>query len=95
MCIFGPVGSAYGSASRMKLGLLGHALAMALGLTIGLGFAWTLWASTSKFAQWIQAKPTPFQNIGVVCFGLLAVAWILTSGFAGGVLPLAILRLIF
>jgi len=95
ICFFIAAESAYMSASHLKLGFWGHALAVVLGIVIGFGFAWAIWASMFKLGKWICRIPASFQ---AVCnFGVLAVmgVWIIASGIVGYVLPSAVLRLIF
>lgn len=95
ICFVTPISAAYGSASRMKLGLGGHVLVIVFGLAIGLGFAWAMWASTFKIVKLIDRLPKAYQ--GFCGFGvlLLYTVWIVAAGIAGSVLPTAVLRLIF
>ena len=95
ICFVMPIGAAYGSASQMKLGFGGHALAIAFGLAIGLGFAWTMWASTFKLVKLIHRFPKAYQGFCGFGFLLLFVAWIVAAGISGAMLPTAVLRLIF
>jgi hypothetical protein len=94
ICFVTPIFGAYSSASQMKLGFGGHALAIGLGLTIGLSFAWTMWTSTPKLVKLIDRLPEAYRKF---CgFGVLLIfpAWIVLAGIAGAMLPTAILRLI-
>jgi len=89
------VGSAYGSASHLRLGFFGHALALLMGIVIGLGFAWTMWASVGKLVKWTDRVPKAFQGAcGIGCLLLFGV-WIIVAGIAGAMLPTMILRLIY
>jgi hypothetical protein len=83
------------SASHLKLGFFGHALAVVFGLIIGFGFAWAMWLSISKLGKSMERIPRSFQ--GVANFGLLVLMglWIIASGIVGAELLSAILRLIF
>jgi hypothetical protein len=76
ICFFTPLGSAYGSASRMKVGFGGHVLAVVIGLAIGVGFAWTMWLSVPKVAKWIDSLSKPLQKICTVGFLILMLMWI-------------------
>ena len=95
ICFFLAVGSAYGSATHLKLGFFGHAVALVIGLVISFGFAGAMWASVGKLAKWIDKVPKAFQGAcGIGCLLLFGV-WIILAGIVGAELPPAILRLIF
>jgi hypothetical protein len=95
ICFIMPIPAAYASASHMKLGFIGHALAVALGLVIGFGFAWAIWASVTKLVKLIDKVPKALQGAcGIGCLLLFGV-WTIVAEIVGAVLPPAILRLIF
>jgi hypothetical protein len=95
ICFFLAVGSAYGSASHLKLGFFGHAVALVIGIVIGLGFAWAMWASVGKLVKLIDRAPKALRGAcGIGCLLLFGV-WTMVAGIVVTVLPPAILRLIF
>ena len=95
ICFFIAVEAAYMSANYLKLGFLGHAIALVLGLAIGIGFAWSMWLATSKIAKWTDSLPKPYRGICTVGFLILMLAWIIVAGIVGDILPNAVLHLIF
>ena len=64
ICFILAVGSAYGSASHLKLGFFGHALASVIGILIGLGFAWAMWASVSKLVKLVDRVAGAMKALG-------------------------------
>jgi hypothetical protein len=74
----------------LKLGFFGHALASVIGILIGLGFAWAMWASVSKLVKLIDRTPKALQGAcGIGCLLLFGV-WIVAAGVVGATLPPAI-----
>jgi len=89
VCILGSVGA----ARHAKTGLLGYALAVAIGLALGGSFTWTMWTVGKGVAAAIQAYREARQKLysGVL---LLAVAlWILIALFVADRLTSAAMRL--
>jgi hypothetical protein len=100
ICFAASVGCALASAKIAKVGFGGYALAIAIGLALGLLCAWTIRVVAKAIVAKLQRRPNWDQAATLQRWffrGLYfaALVWIVFSGFLGGQVSLAVLRFVF
>jgi hypothetical protein len=95
VCVALAVAAADVPASVMKLGAGGHVLATALGLLIGLGFAWVMWNSGRFLGARIRRLPRSLHEgrFRLMYFG--AFVWMALAGILSAVVSHFVLSLAF
>jgi hypothetical protein len=89
VCILGSVGA----ARHAKTGLIGYALAVAIGLVLGGAFTWIMWMVGKRVAVTIRPYEDARQKLysGVLLFA--AALWILLALFVADHLTSVTMRL--
>ena len=89
VCIFGSVGA----ARHAKTGLIGYALAVAIGLGIGGSFTWAMWTAGKRVAAAIQPYREARQKLYSAALLLAVALWILMALFVADHVTSAAIRL--
>jgi hypothetical protein len=100
ICFAASVGGALASAKIAKVGFGGHAMAIAIGLALGLLCAWTMRVVAKRTVAKLRRRPNWDHAASLQRWffrGLYSAAlvWIVFAGFLGGQVSLAVLRLAF
>jgi hypothetical protein len=99
ICFAMPIGTAVGSAGVAKVGFGGYALAIAIGLAVGVGCAWTMWVVGNAVGTHLTRPDAKYSgSLQGRYFGALYVSWglwIFVAGVLGGWASSAALRFAF
>jgi hypothetical protein len=100
ICFAASVGGALASAKIAKVGLGGHAVAIATGLALGVLCGWTMRFVSKAIVTKLQGRPNSDHAVSQQRWffrGLYfaALLWIVFAGFLGGRVSLAILHFAF
>ena len=95
ICVGLALGAANAAAKVAKVGVGGNVLATAIGLAVGIGFAWTMWVSGRLLVARFRQLPEELreQRFRLMYFG--AFAWIAFGGCVSGLLSHFVLRIVF
>lgn len=99
-CIAVPIGTAYASAQHGRYGLGGYTLAIAVGLAVGMCFAWVMYATHKIVGEKLQRRAPSETSLGKQewyfrGFYLAKILWIALAGFLGFWLSSVLLRIVF
>jgi hypothetical protein len=99
ICFAASVGCALASARIAKVGFSGHALAIAVGVALGVLCAWTLRVVARAIVAKLQRRPGWAHSVSLQKWFfrglyLAAMVWIVFAGFLGGWVSLAVLHLV-
>lgn len=90
VCVFAAVGAARDS----NTGFIGYALAVTIGLAMGVGSTWAFWTLGERLIGAVQRRPEARRELYLRLLYAAAVLWILSVAFiAVRVIP-ATLRLV-
>ena len=100
MCVALPIGTSVGSARYANAGAGGYALAIVVGLVVGMGFGWTMWKTHKPVVNKLQRLPSSGTSLArqewyFRAFYLAKMLWTGFAGFLGFWLSSAILRVAF
>jgi len=97
ICFLGGVGGAALSAKLARLGFGGYAVAVIIGLAVGLSFAWVMWTAVRSIGMRSRSgsESKPLQSWYLAALYLAAVPWIFLAGFIGQSVSSAVLRVAF
>jgi hypothetical protein len=95
ICVGLSLGAANAAAKVAKVGVGGYVLATAIGLVVGIGFAWTMWTSGRLWFARVRQLPKELheQRFRLMYFG--AFVWIAFGGLVSGLLSHLLFRLAF
>src|SRR5438046_6989201 len=98
VCVTASVGCALASAKVAKVGFSGHALAIAVGIALGVLCAWAMRVVAKAIVAELQRRPSWEDSVSLQKWFfrglyLAAIVWIVFAGFLGGWLSLVVLRL--
>ena len=93
-CCVMPISGALASATLAKVGIGGYALAVGLGLVLGVCCAWAMRTVGETVAARVKRHPQPLQEwyFRALYFG--AMLWIVAALFLGAWTSSALLRLV-
>lgn len=94
VCCAMPIGGALASAKMATVGPGGYALAITIGLAVGVCCAWTMRAVGATVATRIERRPASLHESYFRALYLAAIAWIAVSLFLGVWVSYAFLRLV-
>jgi hypothetical protein len=97
-CFAAPIGAALGAVKSPRhavAGLGGYALALAIGMAVGLSCAWAMAIAGRKIAAHIQLRPASSHERHFRTLYVASVFWIILAGALGGWLASVSLRLVF
>jgi len=100
ICLAMPIGTALASAKYAEVGLGGYALALAVGLVVGVACAYVMWATHKIVVSNLggrreRERSTSQREWYFGAFYLAKIFWILFAGLLGGWASLSLLRLVF
>jgi len=97
-CFVIPIIGALASARDAKVGFVGYALAVTVGLVVGLGCAWLMWASGEVVVKYLERPGRKYsESMREWCFRVLylaALLWIVPTGIIGGWFSSVMLRFV-
>lgn len=94
-CFVMPLAGALAGAKLSKVGFGGYALALTVGLALGVCFAWTMWTIGRVVADQMKRKGVPAQEWYARALYLGAALWILLGLFVGDWVSSAAMKLVF
>ena len=99
-CFAATVGGALASAKLAKVGFGGYALAVTIGLPLGVCCAWAMWIMHKIFVTNLRRRPdwehwASQHEWFYVAFYFTKILWIVFAAFLGRWVSSAILRLVF
>jgi hypothetical protein len=83
VCFVMPLAGSLAGAELSKAGFGGYALAVTVGLALGLCFAWPMWTVGKIVAAHMKGKPVPTQEWYARALYFGAALWILFGLFLG------------
>jgi hypothetical protein len=89
-----PVAGAVASAKLAKVGFRGYALAVTVGLALGVGSARTMWTVGNNVAARMKGDPGSLKEWYFRTLYFAAMLWILVALFLGGWVSSVVLRLV-
>lgn len=92
VCCGMPIGGALASAKYAKVGFGGYALAITIGLAVGVCCAWTMRAVGDTVAVRIRRQTASLHERYFRALYFAAIAWIAFALFLGGWVSSALLR---
>jgi hypothetical protein len=95
VCFVMPLAGALAGAKLSKAGFGAYAVAVAVGLALGLCFAWIMWTVGKIVAAHMKGKPVPAQERYAWALYFAAMLWIVLALFLGGWVSSAVIRLVF
>ena len=100
LCFGATVGGALASAKLAKVGFGGYALAVTIGLPLGVCCAWAMWIMHKIFVTSLRRRPdwehwASQHEWFSATFYFTKILWIVFALFLGGWVSSAILRLVF
>jgi hypothetical protein len=95
ICWATPLSGALAAAKLSKAGLGGYILAVAVGLALGLVFAWIIWTTGKVVAARIRKYPVPAYEQYALAIYFAAAVWILLGLLVGNWASSAAIRLVF
>ena len=100
MCIAFPLGSALASARHEKVGPGGYALAIAVGLAVGVCCGWVMYATHNIAVRKLLRRPPSETSLAkqkwfIRVFYLAKFLWLALAGFLGFWLSSVLLRVVF
>lgn len=84
---------AVGAARNAKAGLVGYALAVAIGIALGGGAAWAMWSIGRKVAPTIETFPKAKQKLYFDVLFFAAVFWIAIAAYVSDQVTSAVMQL--
>jgi len=97
ICFTIPIAGALSSAKHLNVGVGGYALAIIVGLALGISFAWTQWQAGKTLFRYVEHKRGRLsKSVREWCFRALYLAgvfWILVAGAVGGWASSVMMRL--
>jgi hypothetical protein len=94
-CVGLTLGAANAAAKTAKAGVSGNVLATAIGLVVGIGFAWTMWTSGRLLVARIRQLPEEQREQRFRLMYVGAFAWIAFGGLVSELLSHLALRMAF
>lgn len=94
ICFLTPVVAALGMATDAKKGFLGYAIAVALGLVMGVISTRLMWASGKIVGEWITRRSESLQEWYFRALYFAAVIWIFAVAFLAQWVISAVIRII-
>jgi hypothetical protein len=95
ICLTIPIGGALASAKLAKVGFGGYALALTVGLALGVGCAWTMWTVGKTVAAHLkQHSELPKKRYARALY-FAAMLWIVFALCLGEWVSSVLLRLVF
>jgi heme A synthase len=95
LCFVEPVAGAVASAAHAKVGAGGYALAITIGLALGVSCAWTMWTAGRTAAAHIKLQPASRQKRYFRALYFAAMLWVVFALFLGAWASSALMRLVF
>ena len=98
MCFAVPIGTSLASARYAKVGISGYALAIVVGLAVGVCCGWAMWKTHEVVGSKLQrlaGVSLAKQEWYFATFYLGKIVWVGFAGFLGFWLSLALLRAVF
>ena len=95
ICVGITLGAANAAANVAKAGVGGNILATAIGLAVGVGFAWVMWTSGRLLVARIRQLPEELREQRFRLMYCGAFAWIACGGIVSGLLSHFALRIAF
>ena len=100
ICFTMPIAGAVGSAKLAKVGFGGYALAITIGLPLGVCCAWAMWIMHKIFVTNLRRRPdwehwAAQHEWFYVAFYFTKILWIVLALFLGAWVSSATLRLVF
>jgi hypothetical protein len=95
ICLTIPIGGALASARLAKVGFGGYALAITIGLALGVCCAWTMWTVGKTVGDHIRRKSESLHERYFRVLYFAAMLWIVFALFLGDWVSSVILRLAF
>jgi hypothetical protein len=93
LCFVMPLAGAFAEAKVSKAGFGGYALAVTVGLRLGLCFAWSMWAVGKIFVARMKGTPVPTQERYAWALYFAAVVWIVFGLFLGSWVSSVLMKL--
>ena len=95
ICFTTPIALALASAVRAKAGFGGYALALTIGLALGVSFAWAMRTVGKSVAAHIKRHPGSLIETHAYALYFGAILWIVFASFLGDWASSVLLRLVF
>lgn len=93
ICFFGCIIAAVGAAREAKIGFIGYALAVAIGLAMGGGLTWVMWNTGERVIAAVEARSEARQELYFRMLYLAAVLWVLIAIFIADYVTSVAMRL--
>ena len=94
VCCVMPIGGALASAQYAKVGFGGDALAITIGVALGVCCAWTMRTAGNTVAAHIKRQTVSLHERYFGALYVAAMLWIVFALFLGGWVSLALMRLV-
>jgi hypothetical protein len=93
-CFVAPISGAIASSSLARASFGGYALAIAIGLALGIGFVWTMFRAGRNMGARIKKQPESMQERNFSRLYFAAMLWIALGLFIGHWVSAVALRLV-
>jgi len=94
LCFVMPIGFALQSANASGLGTSGYIYSGALGLLVGLLFAWVMWVFGKAIWTRTGESTPPRRSLYMITTLFAAIGWIALSGMCGEWMSSSMLRIV-
>ena len=95
VCCVMPIGGALAAAGIAKVGFRGYALAITVGLALGVGCGWTMWTVANRVVARMKRGLGPKKERFFSVLYLAAMLWIVFALFLGEWVSSLLLRSAF